>query len=1027
MMLGHLLIIPLIALVALGSRVYWLNPSGRPNRLFAIITALATTAIVLTIAMFDVYDETLLRHMQQVLMLILPWGTGLTLMVVAMLLFEPDSPVRSGPVWKAIVYGVVGGATALNAIMLADSVIPPYTSWNDTLLTESGPEIIFTTANTLILGWNAALALVGIALMIYRLVKGPRDRLWRASLYLLLVTPGALVMLGMIVLRSYEHSLMVYAFASVVALMVIGYGVLQSGLLTSEIGNIRTAIDSLPTAILILSPELDVVLANRQAGYLLPEVGARKAASDVMPGWLYDTVRRCALDKMGGSTEIEHDGEFYSIEVIPNLSPQGDVTSYVVTIRDVTGEHERARLKLYRETARTLLEISQAIASSMDLDEVLESILDQLARIVEYDRASLWLLEGDRMARTVSKPPVYDATPCVQTVDSYPLYKELLETGKPILIADTQDDSRWVSRGCLQIRSWIGAPLVFQGKPIGVLGVGAEEPGRYRDEHVSLVQAFADQAAAAIQRARLFAEREEALEALEVYAHRLASLHQVSELISTLDTQSVLNNAARQIVRLLHVDHCGILLWDNLPESGTVVAEYPNWGALGVHILLRDYPLMKDMLTNPQVMIVENVAENPRLGPNRETLARLGIKTMMIVPMVVKGELVGTIGLDSKRPTHIFSPEDVEIARIIGIQIAVALENATLFNRVERTKRYLEAILNSAADAVLATDAHGKVTLVNPSAHYLLGVNREVVIGKPLYEAIPHPPFPKEVNSMLRTKQPRAFELSLPNGRALAASLSPASDADGNVIGYVAVFNDVTHFKELDQMKSDFVATVSHDLKNPLSVIAGYVDLLEMQNLVEEKGKTYLEKMRDNVQAMRDLIDDLLDLGKIEAGIGLAIGDVRLPSLIMESASRYADSAARKGIELATDGISGLPTVRGDEGRIRQVLDNLLSNAIKYTPEGGRVTISAHVSGDEVVISVEDTGLGIPDRDLPRIFEKFYRLDRDRAGEIEGTGLGLAIAKSIVEQHGGRIWAQSEVGKGSTFYFSLPIGHQPEV
>jgi len=265
-------------------------------------------------------------------------------------------------------------------------------------------------------------------------------------------------------------------------------------------------------------------------------------------------------------------------------------------------------------------------------------------------------------------------------------------------------------------------------------------------------------------------------------------------------------------------------------------------------------------------------------------------------------------------------------------------------------------------------------------------------------------------------------EVPLADGRTLYASVSTILDSDGGQIGRVAVMRDITQFKELDELKSDFVATVSHDLRAPLTFMRGYTTMLPMVGELNEKQADYVEKILRGIGQMGELIDDLLDLGRIEAGVGLERKPCHLGAILVEAVDSMRVRTVSKGLELELAPAEGVAVVPGDATLLRQAVANLVDNAIKYTRSGGTVTVGLSIHNQQAVIHVADTGVGIAPDDQVRLFEKFYRVKRRDTMDIRGTGLGLAIVKSIVERHGGKVWVDSELDRGSTFYISLPLG-----
>jgi signal transduction histidine kinase len=239
--------------------------------------------------------------------------------------------------------------------------------------------------------------------------------------------------------------------------------------------------------------------------------------------------------------------------------------------------------------------------------------------------------------------------------------------------------------------------------------------------------------------------------------------------------------------------------------------------------------------------------------------------------------------------------------------------------------------------------------------------------------------------------------------------------------GRVVTLRDITYLKELDQMKSDFVNTVSHDLRSPLTYMRGYTTMIPMVGELSEKQRGFVERILSGIDQMTDLIDDLLDIGKIEAGVGIQMEECLLPTIIQAVVDDLGLGASQQDVDLQAHLSADTPPTLGDTTLIRQAIKNLIENAVKYTPGPGRVDVGLLRQGNQLVVAVQDTGIGIAPEHQGRLFEKFYRIRRRDTVHIRGTGLGLAIVKSIADQHGGRVWVESKLNQGSTFYFSLPL------
>jgi two-component system, OmpR family, phosphate regulon sensor histidine kinase PhoR len=302
----------------------------------------------------------------------------------------------------------------------------------------------------------------------------------------------------------------------------------------------------------------------------------------------------------------------------------------------------------------------------------------------------------------------------------------------------------------------------------------------------------------------------------------------------------------------------------------------------------------------------------------------------------------------------------------------------------------------------------------------VLGLVPEEIIGRPLLDVVAYEP----LRELFEKGQPGTVELALIGGRTAQVDLVPVTTGFGEPVGLTAIVRDVTLRKTLEEMKNDFVNTVSHDLKNPIAVIEGMATLIHRELPETGRQRERCETILDTTRFMAELVTDLLDLGKIEAGFDPSVEPLDVVPAVQETVKQLALQAEDKRIAVALQ----LPDevfVMATPGRLKQALLNLVSNAIKYTPEDGHVSVTVSTAtttagAEIVVIRVKDTGFGIPVKDLPHVFDKFFRVRHTSTEHVKGTGLGLAITKSIVEAYAGRIRAESAEGAGSTFTIELP-------
>jgi two-component system phosphate regulon sensor histidine kinase PhoR len=397
-----------------------------------------------------------------------------------------------------------------------------------------------------------------------------------------------------------------------------------------------------------------------------------------------------------------------------------------------------------------------------------------------------------------------------------------------------------------------------------------------------------------------------------------------------------------------------------------------------------------------------------------------GVRAGLVVPIRRGPDVLGALFF-AARPPRAYDEDDVEVATLIASGLSAALETSLAYQAASDERSTLAAMLASTDDAVIMINQAGVVLLANAAVRPMLGLQPDTLSGRPLLEVVDYVP----LRQLFAVGRPGTSELALPDGRIAQASLVPVTTPFGEPVGLAAILRDITVLKNLEKMKNDFVNTISHDLKNPITIIAGLADLMRDAGPDDARHRSHCQDIRDTAQHMAELVADLLDLGQIEAGLDPYREPTDLIPLIGEALRMVAPNAEKKRVELQAE-LAGRAWVNVVPSRIRQALINLIDNGVKYTPEGGRVTVTAVFSAGPggagtVTVRVTDTGVGIPARDLPHVFDKFYRVKGASTSGIAGTGLGLAITKSIVETHDGRIRVESAEGAGTTFAVELPL------
>jgi len=331
----------------------------------------------------------------------------------------------------------------------------------------------------------------------------------------------------------------------------------------------------------------------------------------------------------------------------------------------------------------------------------------------------------------------------------------------------------------------------------------------------------------------------------------------------------------------------------------------------------------------------------------------------------------------------------------------------------------LEAVFNNIHDSVMIINQQNIITLVNPAMCRAFGINEKAAVGKPVLEVITHPDLLSLI-TRADAKDPYQYhEVSFPDGR-----VGNAQYVEIHEVGYAVTMQDITYLKEVDRVRREFVHTVSHDLRSPLTSVIGYAELVGRAGPLNEQQRDFIGRIQDSIQHITALINDLLDIGSIEAGIDTRREFVQLEGILRYTIDMLQGQIKAKQLRIRTEVAPALPLLRANPIRLRQVLDNVIGNAIKYSNANAEIYISVHSEENQLILQVTDQGPGIPPADQPHIFDKFYR-GSNIGPEIAGSGFGLAIVKNIVENHEGRIWVESTLGKGSSFFIVLPVIAEP--
>ena len=518
---------------------------------------------------------------------------------------------------------------------------------------------------------------------------------------------------------------------------------------------------------------------------------------------------------------------------------------------------------------------------------------------------------------------------------------------------------------------------------------------------------------------------------------RIQSASETGEPAPITELEETLRRLVSKIAAILQAEKCVFMLFDR--ESGELVATGPAFGFTDEEIkrlrVRATQGISGQVFREGKPVITYDAISDERTI--KENVALLNIHNGACVPLIYEKRdeenrvtdqtTIGVLHVFNKRYGNIFIEEDINLLQRLARNTTAVIQNAQIFREVVEEKEELEHIIESVYAGLMMANKHGSILQMNASARSMFGIQRSDVLGRPYYEVIEDPKVKDIIARSIDANEEIAEEISLihPGGgeRIYQVQTALVRGEDQQPIGSVSIFNDITEIRGIDRMKTAFVSTVSHELRTPLTAVKGFISTL----LADAEGYYDTDTRREFYQIidtecdrLTRLISDLLNVSRIEAGHALDLNPkpVQITELVEKVVSIQKSYTDRHTFGLDID--EDLPTIVADEDKVDQILTNLTNNAIKYSPDGGKITISARKDGNGIMVSVADQGVGIPKDHLPRIFDRFHRVDNTDTRQVGGTGIGLYLVRHLVESHGGKIWVESEAGKGSTFIFTLP-------
>ena len=703
-------------------------------------------------------------------------------------------------------------------------------------------------------------------------------------------------------------------------------------------------------------------------------------------------------------------------------------------------ENARLQTLLQRRVheQKLLYESNLALGASLDLDTVLNLMTQKTAETLQAGACAISQI--DETAQTVTNlaeyvlrypgnpahiwRPLNSPSPLGQD----PLAQQAIKTSRPVIewadpgqpaiwqqpASPAEADARW--------GTVLALPLEAKKRIIGVMEIYDKNPNRsFSADDIQLCQILATQTAQAIERAQLFEETRQRL-------NEVATFYTLAQSITAnLDLQSVLDSIVTSLRQAVGCRGCCIFLLDDNEEQLEIKAAdglKPQWremaklnigeGAAGMAVAKKQAIYIPDTRQDPNFIFFDET-----------------VRSLLVIPLWSHGKIIGAINLDDTKP-NTFGPAQERLLTIAAAQAGIAIENARLFAQVEAKQQQTQAIIQYMADGLLLIDHRGVIVTCNPALCMLLGMHSGEIVGQKVDSPNLHP----NLASITATTTQRArtgvlakeVTLNMPRPKILQIFSTRMIGDNRQPIGEVRVVHDVTRERELEQLKDEFMSTISHELRTPLFSIQGFVQILLENNedLDPATHDEFLTIIQAQTMQLSEMVNNLLDASKLDEGrMKFDQKPVDILAVIHQTMLKLRGFAHQQKVELLPKLPAALPTILGDQVRLEQVLTNLVGNAIKFTPEGGRVIVSASTPKDSVLVEVKDNGVGIPREAQDRIFSRYYQVDDEEGSSRRGSGLGLYIAQKIVQGHGGRIWVESELAQGSTFRFTLPLPETP--
>ena len=680
-----------------------------------------------------------------------------------------------------------------------------------------------------------------------------------------------------------------------------------------------------------------------------------------------------------------------------------------------------------RSLLELLMNVSREVATALDLRTVLQRLLYAALQHVGGERGSIVVM--DDLGKPVDATIVFGTqfhdhtTQQLRDTVERGLAGWVVQNRKSTLVTDTSKDNRWLRRtddsaDKSGAKSAICVPLLARDRLVGVLTLVHSIPNSFNEEHLALMQAIADQASVAVLNARLYTESQRTARVMSALAEAAAAIN------TSLEITDVWRRILNQTMQALQVETVALALIDH--DSNDLIfqaAAGHNSGSIPGRHIHNGHGLTGLVITNGLGLIVPSVKQDSHYS-EVDKFEGIEMRAVAIAPIQSQGKVIGV--LEAVNPiSGAFDPDAMVVLAGLGSLAGTTIQNAEYLNRIQKAhQRYLE-LFEDSVDMILITDWEGAVLESNRQAVLLSGYSKEELRALSIDQLHEVKWNRTGLNfETLRRYDECTYESGLlkKDGSSIPIEVHARRVEFEETDSIQWIVQDVTERKELDALRDDMIAMIYHDIRSPLGNVVSSLEMMGELMPVDETLTSMLNIARNSTARIQRLVNSLLDINRLESGHQIIDQNSIDPQALIRESIRDVIPAATGRQQIIENNMTVLPLMWVDVDMIHRVFINLLENAIKFTPVAGRIRISAQTDGVFVKFSISDTGPGIPPADRERIFDKFIRVrGRDRT---VGLGLGLAFCRLAVHGHGGEIWVESEPGKGSTFWLTLPVAQK---